>query len=375
MADLMRRPLMLLPLLGLVALLLTGFGPPRLVDRLPEPTQRLLPAQLAQMQTARTPPGLSARAYLLYDVDADAVLLTHNTAVALPPASLTKLMTALLILESGALTETVTVRGADLIGNASMGLVAGEERTVEELLWGLLIPSGNDAAMALARHHAGSVDSFVQQMNTRARALGLHQTQFANPHGLDAENHVSSAADLLILTRLLWDKPLFRTIVRTAETVIGDHPLRSTNEFLGLEETVNGVKTGTSDAAGQCLITGLELAGHQVFVVVLGSTDRYSDTRTIVEWYQANYLWVTGDPRELAALNRVYGPEGQLWYLRVVGAAPTVQLTPWARTRLRLYRRLQLPLVGQPWTTGLEVGVLEWRLDDTLIGHQPLVLW
>lgn len=229
--------------------------------------------------------------------------------------------------------------------------------------------------MALARHHAGSVDSFVQQMNTRARALGLHQTQFANPHGLDAENHVSSAADLLILTRLLWDKPLFRTIVRTAETVIGDHPLRSTNEFLGLEETVNGVKTGTSDAAGQCLITGLELAGHQVFVVVLGSTDRYSDTRTIVEWYQANYLWVTGDPRELAALNRVYGPEGQLWYLRVVGAAPTVQLTPWARTRLRLYRRLQLPLVGQPWTTGLEVGVLEWRLDDTLIGHQPLVLW
>jgi D-alanyl-D-alanine carboxypeptidase len=366
---------MLLPLLGLVALLLTGFGPPRLVDRLPEPTQRLLPAQLAQMQTARTPPGLSARAYLLYDVDADAVLLTHNTAVALPPASLTKLMTALLILESGALTETVTVRGADLIGNASMGLVAGEERTVEELLWGLLIPSGNDAAMALARHHAGSVDSFVQQMNTRARALGLHQTQFANPHGLDAENHVSSAADLLILTRLLWDKPLFRTIVRTAETVIGDHPLRSTNEFLGLEETVNGVKTGTSDAAGQCLITGLELAGHQVFVVVLGSTDRYSDTRTIVEWYQANYLWVTGDPRELAALNRVYGPEGQLWYLRVVGAAPTVQLTPWARTRLRLYRRLQLPLVGQPWTTGLEVGVLEWRLDDTLIGHQPLVLW
>jgi D-alanyl-D-alanine carboxypeptidase (penicillin-binding protein 5/6) len=256
-----------------------------------------------------------------------------------------------------------------------MGLVAGERLTVEQLLWGLLIPSGNDAAMALARHSAGSVDAFVERMNQRSQALGLRQTHFANPHGLDATGHVSSAADLLALTRQLWGYPLFREIVQTAEITIAGHPLRSTNELLTTFSGANGVKTGTSDAAGQCLLASIERNDHLLWIIVLGSQDRYADTRALVAHAEANYSWATGNPNELSALNRVYGENGTVWYLRAVGAPPALLVHPWETSQLRAYRRLQLPPSELPWQPGMEVGMLEWLLDDKIVGRQSLVLW
>ena len=360
---------------------LCGFGPPKLIDRTIAPTQRLTAAEVQQSttvsQSTTVPPlsDLTAKAFLLYDVDAAKTLFARNTDQALPPASLTKLMTALIVLEKGDLQASVTIQGADLVGGSTMGLQVGETVTVEQLLWGLLMPSGNDAATALARQTAGSVEAFVKRMNERAAALGLKQSHFVNPQGIDADNHFSSANDLLILTRKNWEFPLFQKIVGTATTTVAGHTLRNTNELLEKLPGTNGVKTGTTDNAGECLVASIQQGQHQIISVVLGSSSRYSDTLTLNQLYQANYVWMDGNLHEMAVLNRLYAPDGTLWYLRATGAPPSLLLRRGDSAKLETYRLLQLPPVGQPWQSGMTVGVIEWRLGDQMINTQPLILW
>jgi D-alanyl-D-alanine carboxypeptidase (penicillin-binding protein 5/6) len=373
-ADRALRPGLLLLLMA-ATLFTVGFSGPRLVDHPLAPTLRLSMEELRQVQAAQAPTTLSARACLLYDVTAERVLLAHAEDIPLPPASLTKLMTALLVLERGELTGTVTIVGADLVGEASMGLTAGERVTVEQLLWGLLLPSGNDAAMALARHVAGNVDAFVAQMNARAAALGLTQSHFVNPHGLDADLQTTSAADLLILARELWRFPLFRTIVATAERTVAGHKLVNTNELLITRPDVHGVKTGTSAAAGECLIVSIEQDGHLRFLIILGSRDRYGDARTLLAQAAVSYRWWLPNGRETPALNQLDDPAGERWYLRAVGPAAGRLLWAWEWRQVRSFRRLSLPRHGVPWTPGLKVGMIEWRLGNDVIARQTLVLW
>ncbi|HRW07360.1 MAG TPA: D-alanyl-D-alanine carboxypeptidase family protein [Caldilineaceae bacterium] len=353
---------------------LSGFGPPRVVDQIYTPSTRLTVGETEEWLALNEPPALSAKASLLYDMDADRLLFAQNADGALPIASLTKLMTALLILETGDLQAEVVVQASDLVGGTSMQLIPGEVATVETLLYGLLIPSGNDAAMALARHNAGSAEAFVEQMNARAAALNLRQTHFVNPHGLDAEGHLSSAMDLLTVVRLLWDYPLFREIVATVQSTVQGHRLQNTNELLGIYPGVNGIKTGTTDAAGQCLIAGFLEEGHQVIAIVLGSSDRYSDMRALYAHYQETYHWIVGDINRFSILNRLYDPNGRIWYLRTGAVAPTVLLPTVQGNQLVPYRRLALA-TNQPWQSGMQVGVIEWQLGNQVVGTQPLYLW
>ncbi len=409
------------------ATFLCGFGGPTLVDRPIAPTQRLDVGDLQQIVDARTLPEVSAEALLVYDIDAGRMLYERNSDVALPPASLTKLMTALLTLEAGNLDQMVTVQESDLIGDASMGLAAGDQVTVETLLWGLLIASGNDAATALARHVAGSTDAFVAQMNQRAAALGLAETNFQNPHGLDADSHMSSARDLLALTLANLDYPLFREIVATAETTVDGYPLQSTNQLLETYAGATGIKTGTTPAAGECLIAQIERDGHPILIIILGSSDRYADARALHDLYQLNYRWTGGST--LPALNRlierapspVTAEQGtvsrlgaarmmlgslfsrapfsrtdvadeevgdrlaqgeneadenqtRLWYLSVEGEGPQTLVRRWGSAGLRPHHHVQPPAPGQPWRAGDVVGRLEWRLNGRLVGEQRLVL-
>lgn len=352
--------------------LLTGFGPPRIVDSAYTPTQQVRTGEVSNWQ--RVDPAVSATAYLLYDVNANQILYAKNIAEALPPASLTKLMTALLVLEAGDLQREVIVQSADLVGGTAMGLVPGEVITLEELLWGLLIPSGNDAAMTLARAVGGTVDTFVAEMNQRADALGLRATRFANPHGLDAEGHLSSAVDMLALARANWDYPLFREIVGTTQIVVNGHALQNTNQLLGVYPGTTGVKTGTTDAAGQCLVASFEADGRQVVGIVFGSTDRYADMRLLHQTYLERYRWLQGDSLALSVLNQLHDADGRLWYLRPSATPPAVFVHAVEIDQLAPFRRLALPS-EEPWTAGLEVGVLEWRLHNRVVGTQPLVLW
>lgn len=367
--------------LALLALFLCGFGPPTLLDSDDPAPQRLTVGQLRQMEQAGHPPeSISAQSVLVYDLDADRVLIESNAGTGRPPASLTKLMTALLILERGGLEQRVVVEQEDVVGGATMGLVRGELLTAEDLLWGLLVPSGNDAAMALARHHSGQVHVFTQRMNLRAQELGLSQTNFVNPNGFDAPGQVSSAQDLLVLTRLLWEYPLFRQIVGTASAQVAGHTLVSTNQLLGSYPGANGVKTGTTTAAGQSLIAGIERNGHQLFVIVLGSQDRYFDARALIAAADNSFGWANLSlGSRLTALDRVYDAEQKRWFVRAVSETTPSQdgalfLPVWDRQRVRPYRRLQLPPPGL-WSVGASAGVIEWRMGDRVVATQRLVLY
>lgn len=361
-------------LLLISMLFLTGFGTPRLVDRNVTPSVRLSLGQLRAIATTRQIPQISARAALLYDVDANTILFGKNQEQTLPPASLTKLMTALLILEQTDLTSQVTIVASDLIGGATMGLQAGETVTVEELLQGLLIPSGNDASMALARHAAGNVDRFIQRMNARAEGLNLQQTHFANPHGFDAPNQITSATELLTLTRELLKYKKFREIVATSETVVAGHSLHNTNKLLRTFSGADGIKTGTTPAAGQSLIASITRKNHQVLLVILGSRNRYTDARTLYAAYEANYHWADGTEDTLSVLNRVYGDNGTIWYLQPEGQSPELFQRRWISPQLTAFRRLEVLPSEQHWYSGMRVGVLEWRLGNTIIGNQLLIL-
>lgn len=355
-----------------LSLFLCGFGPPRLVDRELAPTQRLTVGELRAWADASDLDEVTATAFVAYDMTTDQVVFTRASATPLAPASLTKLMTALLVFERGDLDASVTIEARDLVGDASMGLAAGEEVSVTDLLWGLLVPSGNDAAMALARYTAGSISGFVDLMNARAAELGLSHSHFANPHGLDALGHVSSADDLMVITRQLWAYPLFRAIVGTASITQAGHALVNTNEWLTTFAGVTGVKTGTTDAAGECLIATVERDGHTVLLVVLGSEARYQDAERLYKAYQEVTSRQGADGRELSILNRVYDDAG-VWYVQPAGAAPDLSAFGHGGLELHGFRRLE-PVVSSKLEQGARVGLFEWRMGDIVVATQPLVV-
>ncbi len=352
---------------------LCGFGPPQMVDREIGPTARLSVGELRAWAGRSATPQLSAESYLLYDLGSDSVVYEHNSIVARAPASLTKLMTALLVLERADLNSEVRVEAEDMTDGATMALAVGDLVSVTDLLWGLLLPSGNDAASALARHVGGSSADFVVLMNQRAQEMGLAQTHFVNPHGLDAVGHVSSAADFLTLTRALWAYPTFRTMVGTARVQWNGHDLVSTNELLTTFQGASGVKTGTTDNAGECLVASVERDGRTVLLVIMGSSNRFQDATTLYESFRASYLWDAADGRELSVINRVYDKTGRVWFMQPTGAAPTVLQHQPGIPKVRSFRRLELPKT-EMMAAGTQVGVLEWWAGAQLVGAQTLVV-
>lgn len=234
-------------------------------------------------------PVITAPAAAITDAASGTVLWSKGLHEKRAIASLTKLMTALIILENHRLDEIVTVsKEAVRVEGASMSLASGEQLDVASLLKGLLIPSANDAALALAIFHSGSVEDFVTEMNRRAYFLGMNETSFANPHGFDMEGHFSTAFDLSILARKVWSFPFVREVVGTKKTVVTAldgktaHTLSTTNQLLSSGFPIFGLKTGTTDAAGQCFIALFRQNGRELFITVLNSTDRFYDTKTLL---------------------------------------------------------------------------------------------
>lgn len=369
--------ILLLILLPALAFCLCGFAPPALIDSDHAPVLRV------HLATADPAPFLSAVAavnapsVLVYDLAANRTLYARAADTPRAPASLAKLMTVLLALEQGALDQSVTVQGMDLIGDASMGLQAGEEISLEDLLWGLLLPSGNDAAMTIARTLGGDPESFVARMNERAATLNLTETHFASPHGLDRDGQTSSARDLLRIALLNWQQPLFRTIVATAEADVAGHPLSNTNELLGPlagdpEVEVIGVKTGTTDRAGQCLIAAFSDHERVTFVVVMGSNDRFTDVQAIYHAARQRYVWFEPSAADFNALNRVPTGDGATVYLAGAGA-PSLLLEQW---QIPLVQPVRILEKGDPatWAHGDAVGRIEWRLGASLLATEQLMV-
>lgn len=233
---------------------------------------------------------LTASGAIIVDLDSGQTVYERSTGVSRPMASLTKLMTALIIVESHDLDEVVTVprEAAEVIGTRAR-LPAGEQFTVGDLLSALLIMSANDAAVTLADYHSGSVEAFVEEMNVRARELGLKNTVYENPVGLDAPSQKSTPRDLAWLAMFVMRFPEIAERMGTPtmqiSTVTGKTlTLTHTHQLLRAEdqETILAGKTGTTDAAGQCLLSIVEADGRRYIAVLLHSRDRYADMRQVL---------------------------------------------------------------------------------------------
>lgn len=234
---------------------------------------------------------VTADAAVLIDAATGDVLFDKQAHKKRAPASTTKIMTTILALEMGRPEEVVTVSNkAASVGQATLHLDPGEKITLYELVTGALVKSGNDACVALAEHIAGREEEFVKLMNQKAVALGAENTHFENTNGLPRKNHYSTAYDLALMARYGLQNPSFASITRQKETaILFQEPnvimdLRNTNKLLWKYPHADGVKTGTTNAAGKCLVASASKNGRQLITVVLDAPNRFGDSQKLLEW-------------------------------------------------------------------------------------------
>ena len=244
-------------------------------------------------------PIIEAKASVAMDNQTGEILFEKNGNARRQIASITKLMTAIVILEENSLGEVVTVSGvASRTDVSQMFLRAGEKITVQDLLYGVVIHSANDAAEALAEYNAGSVADFAEKMNNKARELGLLNTHFENPIGFDSRNNYSSALDVAKLARYAYQKQFIKDAasLKTLKVMSQDktytHELESTNELLDSYLNIKGLKTGKTDLAGLCNVSIAENdQGNDIITVVLGSPDRFRESKILIDWVFRAYIW------------------------------------------------------------------------------------
>lgn len=224
-------------------------------------------------------------------------------------ASITKLMTALVALESGhPLEEKVVIREEDTrTEGSSLYLRPGEELRLETLLYGLLLQSGNDAALAVARHCGGTVENFVAQMNLRAARLGMEHSRFANPSGLNAEGHCSTARDLALLARACLKNETLAAIAATRSVTLEGRSFVNHNKLLWRYEGCVGLKTGYTEKAGRTLVSAAEREGMTLIAVTLDDPDDWRDHAALFDWGFSNWKMETGSPGWGRGLLRRWG--------------------------------------------------------------------
>lgn len=252
------------------------------------------------IRKANTPtPYISAKSAVVIDSSSAAILYSKNPDEQLLPASTTKIMTALVVLNNYQLTDVITVRGANHAIGQTIDLVPGERLSVENALYGLMLESGNDVAFTLAENYKAGYDGFVDEMNRLAQEFHLKNTKFRNVSGIEQYGHFTTVKDLARLATIAMQNETLAAIVSTKEKTITDidgtiqHKLTNINKLLGVVEGIRGVKTGWTEHAGECLVTDTIRDGNEVIVVVLGSQDRFGDSKTLIEWAYQAYSWET----------------------------------------------------------------------------------
>ena len=242
----------------------------------------------------------SPRSSILIEAKTGRVLYEQNAHEPLPMASTTKIMTALVALENGNVHDLVTAgKNAFGVPGTSIYLSLGEQLPLLDMLYGLMLASGNDAAVAIAEHIGGSVDGFCKMMNDRAAVLGCEDTVFATPHGLPAENHHTTARDLALIAREAMQNPTFREIVSTQRASIPwaehdyDRILNNKNKLLSEYPGAIGVKTGYTKAAGRCLVFAAERDGLELIGVVLNCPDWFQEAEALLDRGFENWKMVS----------------------------------------------------------------------------------
>lgn len=260
------------------------------------PTPAPYPVNITGIYPGTPGVEITATGVVVQDSDSGVFLYKRNENVELSPASTTKLLTALVALENFSLDDVVTIKQMNIDGQ-SMGLVPGERITVENLLYGALIYSGNDAAWALSEYYPGGEPKFVEAMNAKGRDLHLTHSRFTNPVGYDDPNHKMTPEDLALLGEAALNNKTIAKMVAIPEITISDvthtyfHQLKNVNQLLGKIPGVGGIKTGWTEGAGENLITLVERGGHKIIIVTLHSQDRFGDTSKLIDWTFGNYQW------------------------------------------------------------------------------------
>lgn len=245
-------------------------------------------------------PPVSSHAVVIQDIESKTMIYSKNPDTLLLPASITKVMTALVALDHwNDLDTVIEVKNEDRAIGQTIELQKGEHITLKNILYGLLVHSGNDAALAIADNYPGGYVAFVTAMNQKAQSLHLDHTTFKNPSGVEQYGHVTTARDLAVLAAYAIQNPTILDMVQTKQVTITDitgsitHTLTTTNELLGKVAGLKGLKTGWTTNAGECLVSYVERDGHGVIIVVLGSRDRFGETAELIDWTYTHHNWIT----------------------------------------------------------------------------------
>jgi D-alanyl-D-alanine carboxypeptidase (penicillin-binding protein 5/6) len=318
-------------------------------------------------------PQPQARAWLVQNGATGEVLAAHNHRGRVPIASITKLMTVLVALERARLDEVVTItRATTAIGESSIQLRTGERVRVRTLVEAALVQSANDAAHALAVHVAGSASRFVALMNVRARELGLVDTHFVRPDGLDVPGHLSSARDATLLGRIAMRRPVVRAIVGKRTIVSGGRTLRTWNDLLGRFPGLVGVKTGHTTGAGWSQVAAARGRGLTIYATLLGSPSRdrrNADLAALLRWGLAQYRVVPAVDRArvYARASTEYGRPD----VRLVAPQRSVRVV---RVGQPLVERVVAPAgVALPVRKGQQLGEVRVFAGTKLLASRPLV--
>ena len=320
-------------------------------------------------------PNPDARAFYVMNAATGEVLASHDANVSMPIASITKLMTVIIALEHLKPSQTVTVTGnAAQVGESRIPLYRGERISVSDLLAGALIQSANNAADALASAASGGdIPLFVDWMNARAHKLGLRDTHFVRPDGLDATGHVSSDRDVAVLARVAMHRPIVRELVRLrSDTIEGGHvAVHTWNDLLGVVPGLIGVKTGHTNDAGWCQVAAVRRSGFTIYAVVLGSptrSQRNDDLQRLLAWGVSQYRTlrlVAAQPYAWAAL-----PFGRP-RIALVARQPLLRVV---RVGRPVIEKIVAPTsVSLPVRRGQRLGRVEVWTGGKLVGTRPLL--
>jgi D-alanyl-D-alanine carboxypeptidase (penicillin-binding protein 5/6) len=340
------------------------------------------------------PATITAKGVYVVDRRSGIPLFERDADLALPPASLTKIIAALVVLDRADLDQMITILESDLVSpeESQVGLIAGDSLSARDLLFGALIPSGNDATLALARtigqEDLGgeatpdeAIARFVEMMNEKIQEIGATSSHLVYPTGVDREGHVMSARDVAIASSVALENPLFAEIVATAQALLPSqvrpegYQIYTTNDLL-VEGLANGVKTGSTPAAGGCLATSFDIGPGQLVAVVLGSdftvdaegfpdySQRFADTRSLMSAAENDYVWV-----DLASPDTLQGLAEELAVWEV--ALPEqLQVPVPAQDASQLRYRLRL---GPPGSADGTAGELQLYVRDALWLSQPAI--
>ena len=350
---------------------MTAVVAPAMAQVIPQP-QTIIPA----------PPQLAASSWILMDANSGRILAEHNADERLPPASLTKLMTAYLVereLDRGTinLTDMVNIsENAWRTGGSKMFIEVGDRVSVDNLLHGIIIVSGNDASVAMAEHLAGGEAPFADLMNQHATRLGMNDTHFMNATGLPHENHYSTAHDMARLSRhIINDYPEHYAIYSQRNFSFAGIDQPNRNRLLWRDPTVDGLKTGWTTEAGYCLVASAQRDGMRLISVVMGTSSeeaRAQESQKLLSYgfrfYETMKLYERG---AVLATPRVWG--GDINELRVGGDEEVFMTLPRNRNE-ELRARLNLDAdIQAPVAVGDDVGTLEVYLGEEMVGERQLV--